>query len=65
MNNIVKLVFYTSPLLAVQIFQYSNSNHLFELSWRPWVKGVVYGILFFSLLAFGVSDGKQFIYFQF
>ncbi|OAJ96153.1 MBOAT family O-acyltransferase [Vibrio bivalvicida] len=62
---IIKLLFYITPLLMVQIFQYSKSDHLFELSWKSWAKGSVYAVLFFSLLTFGASDGKQFIYFQF
>ncbi len=53
------------PLLAFQTWQYRSRDLLVLTRARPWVQGVVYGLLIALLLVFGVRESIEFLYFQF
>ena len=65
LDDLVKFLIFVVPLLLVQVWQNKYKNPLFDIAWPSWLKGSVYGVLVILVLTLGVSDGKQFIYFQF
>jgi alginate O-acetyltransferase complex protein AlgI len=62
----LSIVMYSTPLLFVQWFQYQKQDHYFMLKWSliP-VTAIMYGVLAFTWLLWGVQTGESFIYFQF
>jgi len=61
----LKLVFYLWLLLLVHLFQYKKNDLLFILRSNTYIKVVYYYACLFLLVFYGVTAGKQFIYFQF
>ena len=62
----LKIFLYTSPLIFIQYFQYRTKNDYFMLELQPLLpKAVLYGVLIFTGLIWGVQHGHSFIYFQF
>jgi D-alanyl-lipoteichoic acid acyltransferase DltB (MBOAT superfamily) len=59
------LVFFTLPLMAVQVYQYRRRDLLVLTKWRAWLRVPCYGLLFLAILIFGVRESVEFIYFQF
>lgn len=53
------------PLLVIQGFQYYKNDLNFILRRPAWVRALVYAVLIYGLLWYGVEDGKTFVYFQF
>jgi D-alanyl-lipoteichoic acid acyltransferase DltB (MBOAT superfamily) len=60
-----QLIFFTSLLLVVQWFQYKNDNLMIIYRSHPIIKTAFYIVAGLLLIIFGVSDGNEFIYFQF
>jgi len=61
----ISLIFYTCILIIIQIFQFLKNDHLFILKTKPALRAAFYVVCFCLLTIFGVSGGKEFIYFQF
>lgn len=59
------LVYFTWLLFTVQIFQYWTKDLLCVYKARPIVKAIFYMICLFYFAVYGVTNGNQFIYFQF
>ena len=64
-DTIKALIFYTSLLIVVQIFQYVQKDLMVVYKASRIVKVLFYIICFYSILIWGVTGGKEFIYFQF
>jgi len=60
-----ELMFYSFPLLIMQVCQYLSGDLLVIVKLGAIKRGLIYGLLFFGILVFGVSDSMEFIYFQF
>ena len=59
------LLFFSWPLLLVQIYQYRTGD-LLAVMRLPWLaRAGVYCLLFWGILIFGVRESTEFIYFQF
>ncbi|MCD6220109.1 MBOAT family protein, partial [Candidatus Calescamantes bacterium] len=52
-------------LILVEIIQYKRGNLDLILHISPWWQGLFYLTLSFMILLFGVTGGKEFVYFQF
>jgi hypothetical protein len=62
---LARVLWFSWPLVLMQIFQAQAKNLLVALTW-PWpVRAGVYLALFYLVVIFGASEGEQFIYFQF
>lgn len=61
----VKFLIYYLPLLGIDMLEYRAKGELWEKSRGKIIQGVFYGMLLFLIFTFGVSNAKQFIYFQF
>ena len=59
------LVFFTLPLVAVQIYQYLKQDLLVLPKLRAWVRVPSYGFFTVWILIFGVRESIEFFYFQF
>ena len=60
-----KVFFYSFPLLMIQFFQYSKNDLMIVLKFNIWTRAIIYFTLFYLLLIFAVSGGKEFIYAKF
>jgi D-alanyl-lipoteichoic acid acyltransferase DltB (MBOAT superfamily) len=60
-----RLVFFTLPLLIVQVWQYLKGDLLVLPKLRAWARVPVYSLLAIWILVFGVRESIEFIYFQF
>ena len=60
-----KLVYFTWILLAVQIWQYRTNDLMAVYKAQPMFKVIFYAICLFYFSVYGVTNGNQFIYFQF
>lgn len=60
-----KMVFVLWPLWVVQFFQYRKNDPLVVLRTGALMRAVFYCCCFYLLILYGVTDGKEFIYFQF
>ncbi len=60
-----QLIFFTSLLLVIQWFQYKKDDLLIVYRSHPVIKAAFYSLAGLLLIIFGVSDGNEFIYFQF
>ncbi|MDZ4242255.1 MAG: MBOAT family O-acyltransferase [Candidatus Omnitrophota bacterium] len=58
-------LFFAAPLAALQAMQYAKNDQLILLKSSVVFRAVMYFILFYLLLIYGVTGGKEFIYFQF
>ena len=65
MASVYKLIFFGWLIVLIQIFQYRKDDLLFILKQPAPVRALFYLICFYSLIFYGESDGKAFIYFQF
>jgi D-alanyl-lipoteichoic acid acyltransferase DltB (MBOAT superfamily) len=62
---LVRVLWYSWPIVAMQFFQARAKNLLVALTW-PWpVRAGVYLAMFYLVVIFGAIDGVEFIYFQF
>lgn len=64
-SYITKLLFYISPLVILEFFQFIRND---DLPVRPFpvpVRGVVYVVVFYLVVIFGATDAQDFIYMQF
>jgi hypothetical protein len=59
------LVFFVTPLFAVQLFQYARRDLLAPTKLPTWALGVGLGLLLAMIPVFGVRQATEFIYFQF
>ena len=57
--------FFSWPLLPVQLLQYRTGNLLAVTELATPLRLLIYGLLFCGILAFGVRESMEFIYFQF
>jgi alginate O-acetyltransferase complex protein AlgI len=65
MGIVARLLWFSWPLLLMQVFQARSRNLLVAMTW-PWpVRVGVYVTLFYLVVIFGSIDGGEFIYFQF
>ena len=62
---IFKLIFYISPLLAFQFIQYHADDALVIFRMPVALRAVIYLLLFYLIVIFGVTSAQEFIYFQF
>jgi D-alanyl-lipoteichoic acid acyltransferase DltB (MBOAT superfamily) len=63
--NLFLFLAFTSILLLVQCFQYRRNDLMLVYKSHPVVKTTFYFLTTLLLLLFGVTDGNEFIYFQF
>jgi len=61
----LKMVFFLWLLWIVELFQFRKNDSLIVLKSSVLIRTVFYYISFLLLLIFGVTGGKEFIYFQF
>jgi len=61
----LQLAFYLWLLLIVQFLQYKKNDLLFILKSKTYIKAVFYYVCVFLMFFYGVTVGRQFIYFQF
>ncbi len=59
------LVGWIALLLIIQSFQHFKKNMSPVLNWHWAVRALIYYLILFSIVRFGIFDGEQFIYFQF
>jgi D-alanyl-lipoteichoic acid acyltransferase DltB (MBOAT superfamily) len=64
-ESVYRLLFFGCLIVLVQFFQYRRGDLLFILKQGPVVRALFYLVCFYSLIFYGESDGKAFIYFQF
>ncbi len=60
-----QILYFTLPLIAVQILQHKTRNLLAVTELPGFVRIPVYGVLLTWILVFGVRHSMEFIYFQF
>ena len=65
LTSAVDLVFYSWPLLVMQVFQHVSGDLLIATKAKPIFKPFVYGGLLVWLIVYSVHETTQFIYFQF
>jgi len=65
LGAVLKIVAITLILIVVQIFQFIKNEPLFVLKQKWPIRAILYCLMFYLLLIFGVTSGKEFIYFQF
>lgn len=63
--TIMQVFFYTCFLLGVQLAQFQRDDLLFILKSTTVKRSLFYYIIFYSLLIYGASGSREFIYFQF
>lgn len=60
------IIMYSLPLAFIQWLQLRSNNHYAVLEWQSaFSKAVLFSLLFFTWLIWGVQSGDTFIYFQF
>jgi len=59
------LLAFSLPLLLMEIIQERTRDMFFVFRWPTWARAVLYYIVLFCIVRFGVMGGNQFIYFQF
>jgi D-alanyl-lipoteichoic acid acyltransferase DltB (MBOAT superfamily) len=59
------LIFFTAPLIVVQVIQYATRDLLILLKARIPVQILLYGWMLLWIIMFGVRESTEFIYFQF
>ncbi len=60
-----KLLFYSIPLIIIQIYQYVKRDLLAPMKIRPIFRAPLYAYLLLWIFIFGVRAATEFIYFQF
>jgi len=64
-HEFAELILYTSVLIAVQSFQFYKKDQMAILKIPSLLRAMFYFVCFYLMLIYGVSGGKEFIYFQF
>jgi len=64
-HDIIKLMFYASPLILVQLFQYFSRDLNFVLRLPILIRTGLYVSIFYAIVLFGNFSSTEFIYFQF
>ncbi|HBL10548.1 MAG TPA: membrane-bound O-acyltransferase family protein [Cyanobacteria bacterium UBA11162] len=59
------LVYFSLPLVIVQLYQYVTCDLIIITKLNPWVRIPIYSFLIIWLCVFGVRESGEFIYFQF
>lgn len=62
---VFKLLLFTSPLIAVELWQYLTRDLLIVTKLTPYLRIPLYSCLITAILVFGVRESVEFIYFQF
>ncbi len=62
---LVDIVFYTFPLVLVEIYQYLSRDLLLLTRLPIWLRIIVYVLIIVWTLIYGARDSLEFIYFQF
>jgi alginate O-acetyltransferase complex protein AlgI len=62
---VLKLVFYVTPLCFIQVLQLWKDDLLAVLRFSISVRTMIYVIMFYLIVIFGVYGTQNFIYFQF
>lgn len=65
MTQLREVLFFVFIVIFVQIIQYVENTELAMLKQRPIVRALFYVTLFYMIIIYGVTGGKEFIYFQF
>jgi D-alanyl-lipoteichoic acid acyltransferase DltB (MBOAT superfamily) len=60
-----QLVFFTSPLLIVQLWQYITKDLLIVPKVNSWIRIPIYSFFLMLIFIYGVRTSSEFIYFQF
>ena len=61
----LRILFFVGPLLIIQLLQYWKNDEYFISKQHFLVRGLVYSLMFYLFLVYGVMDGNEFIYFRF
>jgi alginate O-acetyltransferase complex protein AlgI len=61
-NSGWNLIYFTLPLLMVQIIQFTTGSPVYMARLNPWVRGLVLGILMVGILIFSQREITRFIY---
>jgi len=64
-ENLKRLVFYITPLIGVQLFQYRQGNLLAILTMPLPLRAIIYVVIFYLITIFGLYGTQNFIYMQF
>ncbi|MEB3229479.1 MAG: MBOAT family O-acyltransferase [Leptolyngbyaceae bacterium] len=59
------LLFFSLPLLIVQIYQFISQDLLILTKLSPWLRVFLYGGILSAIIVFSSRDRSEFIYFQF
>jgi D-alanyl-lipoteichoic acid acyltransferase DltB (MBOAT superfamily) len=59
------LLFFSLPLLLVQLYQFISQDLLIVTKLNPWLRVFLYGCILASIIVFSNRDRSDFIYFQF
>ena len=65
LQDIWKILFFIWLLIFVEMINHLRKSEKAVLELHPVIRGVFYFICFYLILIFGVSGGKEFVYFQF
>jgi hypothetical protein len=60
-----QLLFYSIPLLVIQIYQYAKRDLLAPMKLNPIIRVPLYAHFLLWIFIFGVREAAEFIYFQF
>ena len=60
-----EVLFFTFIVIFVQLIQFVENNELAMLKQRSIIRALFYVVLFYMIIIYGVTGGKEFIYFQF
>ena len=59
------LIFFTAPLLLVQLWQHLTRDLLIIAKLPLWLTNLIYGFFLINICLYGVRKSTEFIYFQF
>ncbi|MFH1876609.1 MAG: MBOAT family O-acyltransferase [Candidatus Omnitrophota bacterium] len=62
---VLNIIFFTFILILMQVIQFCKKDQLFILKSTPIMRLLFYIICFYLVVIYGVSNGQEFIYFQF
>ncbi len=65
LKSLSVVIAFIGLLLLIQLLQFIKKDLLIILRWHWLIRGVVYFIMAFLMVTFGVDNAKEFIYFQF
>ncbi|MGD9873492.1 MAG: MBOAT family protein [Kiritimatiellia bacterium] len=64
-NLLAAIFFFGGLMMIIEWFQFRTSDLYVVLKWPVAVRVIVYLLMFYGLVIFGVQDAQSFIYFQF